>query len=186
MRRLLPIVLAAAVLCVTPTASAENSWDYPDRSDSVKGAIDVESTTLDTHTKGAYRVRIYGREFVKNSTDAAVLYFDAVASNTGPEYRLYAQFGKYPGNPHPGFKSLYKVDTWEQLGRRVPCAALRISANYSADVLTFKVPKACMKRPSEVRWQGWVGRITRDNGSTVSGYFDDFPKVHVFPDFWAG
>ena len=48
--------------------------------------VDVVRTQLDRTVDGRYRIRVYGRDFIKNETDVLRVYIDTRVGDSGPEY----------------------------------------------------------------------------------------------------
>jgi hypothetical protein len=174
----------AVVVLAGPSASSEpNTWYYEDKPDSPRGPINVEHTELDI-TASKFRVRVYGREFIKNRTDLVAIYFDTSRSNHGPEYRYQAIIGKLPNGRRSG-QVLGRLDSWELSGKSVQCGGMKVKTNFAQDVIAITMPKRCLGKPDEIRWAGYVGEVSRIGNNSYYGSWDDFPAERTLPRFWA-
>jgi hypothetical protein len=183
------VTALVALLLGSSAAYASSLWGYTDPRGDARPAVDVKQTALDTRLSGYYRVRITGQEFVKDSTDAVRIYFDTRSYDNGPEYRLTWYFGANPGGAltAPGRLYLTRTDTWESDGTSLRCLGIRRAIDYAHDVITISVPRRCLGRPAQVRWAGWVLRLTRvDAQEKIYGYFDYFPRANTFRPQWVG
>lgn len=159
-------------------------WGYRDKRKDADLWVDVVRTTLDTRDENVYRVRIYGRLFLKDFVDLVRIYFDTNRSQKGPEYRFAWMMGRSPAH-HVGKTWLEQVDKWEEPGTRVRCPGVTKSANYLYNVVTVVIPRKCLGEPTKLRWGGYVGNIQKVTKSQYVGQWDDFPHLEQFPRFWA-
>lgn len=168
-------------------AAPENVWKYGDAAGdaSEPAPVDVIETRLDTKTAGYYRVRVFGREFIKDETDIVRIFFDTDETDSGPEYRLTWTMGKNPDGL-VGRVSLEKADAWWSEGTKVRCEQTRKAVNYSRDVITLQVPRRCVGSPDKIRWAGFVGRIDSVEDGILYGPHDFFPRASAFPGTWVG
>ena len=182
---LLPVASPAAVTSIASDPALVWSYDDPSR-DGVK-AVDVLRTQLDMNVEGHYRIRVYGSDFIKNTTDIVRIYFDTDRPDGGPEYRLSWYLGQNPVRP-VNRTSLYRVDYWEWgIHTKVQCPGMRHQVNYAKDTITLVIARQCVKNPDRLRWAGFVASIT---GVTEDGRFysrqDQFPAYRTWPQEWVG
>ena len=188
MKRLAAFLTALSALTVLLAGSVgarETVWYYEDKPDSPGAFVDVRDTSLDTKLPGVFRVRVRGYEFLKGQTHILRLYFDTDRANSGPEFSYYISLSKYPGTSGPR-AVLSRVDTWEQGGTGLGCRNARWAVNYDTDIITVKMPRACLGNAKKIRWAGWVGHVKRTDGKSVYGRFDDFPSRAAFSGVIAG
>lgn len=177
-------VILAALMWPASPAHAE-TWSYEDDKGDAASVVDVVETALNNNTKGFFTVRIYGKEFVKNETDVFVVYFDSNPGNNGPEFVYGSQIGNIPGDKKHGH-ALTKIDTWDGPGKAVGCKKMSRSVNFKTDVITLKMPKACIGSPDQVRWGGYTGKVTKVTKKFLYGKWDDFPAEKTLGPIWAG
>lgn len=189
MIRILSLVLSALLVIVGPAphaaAATQKVWSYSDPTRDHSPAVDVTETRLDTKTRGNYRIRVFGSEFIKNKTDMVRLFFDTDPNDNGPDYSYTWYFGKNPAQPI-GTSFLAKGDSWGLEGAvGVRCPRIKRAINYRTDLLAVTIPRSCLSRPSEIRWAGFIGRIDRADEDSLYGEFDDFPRQNSFPGQWV-
>jgi hypothetical protein len=182
-----PTTTPAPTPTSTPTSSPTPDgkiWSYRDRKNDADPFVDVVRTTLDTRDGDKYRVRIYGRLFLKNYVDLARIYFDTNRSQKGPEYRFAWMMGRSPAH-RVGKTWLEQVNKWEVPGTSVRCPGVTRSADYLYNVVTVAIPRQCLGEPTKLRWAGYVGAIQKVTKGQYVGQWDDFPHLEEFPKFWA-
>lgn len=197
MNRLVSLLTAfgigAATACVPPAAAAAFAdpdsslgWSYIDPRWDGRRVVDVVRTQLDRTVEGNYRVRVYGRDFIKNETDIVRIYIDTHLADRGPEYRFSWYLGRSPGRPVQ-HTVLTRVEVWE-FGetKKVLCPGMRHRVNYARDVIAVLFARRCLRYPEELRWAGFVGSIYRANAEGFWAWKDDFPGYRDFPPDWVG
>lgn len=180
---MLPVLLTC--LLIAPRADAgATEWEYSDRVRDSGLVIDVERTTLDVSERGRIRIRVLGREFVRDSTDVVRIFLDTRRANNGPEYRATWYLGRNPAI-RKGSAWIVRSDSWATEGRTVRCPGFRQWVNFGNDIIGLSIPRSCINRPAQVRWSGFVARITRGNADGWGGYLDYFPARNRFKSWWA-
>ena len=195
-RTLTAVVISLMFVWIAGPAQAASLWGANDvRGDSAFGS-DIKRTTLDVRKAGFYRIKIFGYHFTRVGLNVAIAYLDTRRANPGPEYEV--EWGLpgdgvwdspddpiYDGND---FKEpLLRVDTWDDPDFTIaPCAGLQLARNLSTDVVTFLIPRACVGRPAQVRWNVETQRIisTHPDGS-YDYYADGAPRWHGRTRRWV-
>jgi hypothetical protein len=182
---LAPVATAGATNTSAAAADPALVWGYDDRAGYSHRAVDVVHTQLDLNVKGHYRIRIYGRDFVKNLTDLARILFDTDPADAGPEYRLSWYLGRNPYRPTQ-HTVLLRVETWKfGSSSKVLCPGMRHQVNYARDVITLLVARSCLEDPEQFRWAGLVAKVVRAKQHRFWGHFDYFPAETRFPQGWV-
>lgn len=166
-----------------PTArDAVASWRYQDSKYDGRRVVDVTGTQLDTLVDGRYRVRVYGRDFVKNETDIVRIYLDT-DGDRWPEFKLSWYLGRNPARPVQKM-ALYSVRFFEW-GRKtkISCPRMEHRVDYAADVVAVRFSRACLGDVSHLRWAGFVASIYDYDAATnrFSSHQDQFPALRRFP-----
>ena len=185
---LLGSVTAAPAVSESANRDPASVWSYDDAARDQRPTVDVLSTELDLDIKGYYRIRVHGRDFIKNKTDFLRLFFDTDRADNGPEFRFGWYMGRNPGRP-VGQTHLKRVDGWETPNTPQHfCTKMGHQVNYAKDVLTALIPRHCLGHPDQLRWSGFVASVTSWNPETarITGYFDYFPAHNDFPALWVG
>jgi hypothetical protein len=163
-------------------------WRYDDRTGGNPGLVEVNvlSTQLDLKASDYYRVRVYGRDFAKNTTDLVRLYFDTDEDGGVPEFRMSWYLGRNPARPlgHTAFKSVTDWENPKDPPQHV-CPGIRHQANYAKDVITVLIPRRCLGHPDRLRWAGFVMSVRRIQDGSIFGPADHFPRGRTFPAFWV-
>ena len=171
----------------SPRADQDLVWSYDDPVRDGRRIVDVIRTQLDRKVEGHYRIRVYGRDFVKNETDIVRIYFDTDADEW-PEYSLSWYMGRNPARPVHR-TSLYVIDYWNDGNRtKVRCPHMGHQVNYARNSITVLVARACLENPVRLRWAGFVASIYGLNKTKTRFYShqDQFPAYREFPEVWAG
>ena len=183
--RVAVVILTCVSLVLTGMSSASaQRWGYVDPAHDARKVVNVLSTTLDNNLKGKYRIRVQGREFIKDQTDVIRIFLDTARSNSGPEYRVTWYFGKNPAY-RVGTTFLTRADSWDSTGKTVKCPGIGKLVAFGKDQITLSIPKRCVKSPKAVRWSGFVGRITDTRKGSLYGYWDSFPRKNAFKSEWV-
>ena len=185
---LLNPVIAEPATGASAKADPALVWSYDDPPRDDRQTVDALRTQLDLNTEDYYRIRVYGRDFIKNKTDLLRLWFDTDRADAGPEYRFGWYMGRSPGRP-VGQTHLKRVEDWESPNTpQHSCPDMRHQVSYARDVLTVLIPRGCLRQPDQLRWSGYVAWVTARDPEThqIDGHFDYFPTYHRFPGFWAG
>jgi hypothetical protein len=158
------------------------SWRYEDATYDGRRIVDVTGTQLDTMVDGRYRVRVFGRDFVKNQTDIVRIYLDT-DGDRWPEFKLSWYLGKNPARPVQKM-SLYSVRFFEW-GRKtkLSCPRMEHRVDYAADVVAVLFSRACLGDVTHLRWAGFVASIYHYDAETnrFSSHQDQFPAFRRFP-----
>lgn len=137
-------VTAALVVTMAMPASA-GSVRVADGDDTTMLA-DIHRVRV-THTDKTIRVRIRFDDVAGSGlrrTQALSIFLDTKAAGKGPEYRL--QTGLNRGTDY----RLHKVRSWGATGRHVDDCRYRLKIDWSKDLVTFAVPRRCLKDPAKV------------------------------------
>ena len=181
------LLIGAAAAWVPPAVASVEAdsalvWGYDDPPRDGRKTVDVLRTQLDMNVDGHYRIRVYGRDFIKNKTDIVRIYFDTDRSDWGPEFRLSWYFGRNPARP-AGHMSLRTIEYWDQrVDSKTPCPGMKHQVNYARDVITVVIARRCVGYPKALRWAGFVAWIYDYDADAHSfhSHQDQFPASRVF------
>lgn len=143
------VALAGCGLVLAPLAPASaQSAVIRDKGD-FKGAYDIQRVKV-KHSKKAVVTRVNVRK-LRAGRDNTVL----VGIRTRPrrEYALVVLVRKKPQ------ARLFRVAGKKSV--RVRCKGLRVRAQFRADRLTTRVPRACLKKPKKVRVRVKAGNLNK-------------------------
>ncbi|WP_110238617.1 hypothetical protein [Nocardioides gilvus] len=144
--KLAGLVAVTATLVATVAAPASaGSVRVVDGDDSTMLA-DIHRVRV-THTEKWVRVRIRFDDLAGSGlrrTQALSIFLDTDAARTGPEYRF--QTGLNRGTDY----RLHKVKSWGAPGRHVDDCGYRLKIDWTRDLATLAVPRACLKDPAKV------------------------------------